>query len=229
MNSPYSGPQLQDVQDAIVHEEALRHIGRIYLFGFSMGATGTLAIALHDPTEFAGIGVVAPASDLFEALDYHLATEATDASSSAEVRALLSTTDGLLPNQSAYASSELDFLSALRWNASALADLPIYLVGGSSDGRLPNNPAVWPYEQINDTVTTASCLSVTALGESPNCTVPLSQRAANDPGHFPYRYLYALGGGHSLGILDPTDMFGFWLGQRATGTYTVPLGSAPPG
>ncbi|MCI4361270.1 MAG: hypothetical protein L3J91_06155, partial [Thermoplasmata archaeon] len=138
VNSPYSGPQLQDLQDAIAHEKSLRHIDRVFLFGFSMGATGTLAVALHDPSEFAGIGVVAPASDLFEALDYHLATQSTEVASASEVRALLSTTGGLLPNQSAYAASELEFLSALRFNASALANLPIYLAGGSDDTRLPD-------------------------------------------------------------------------------------------
>ncbi len=227
VDSPYSGPQGQDLQDAITHEESLRHVGRVYLFGFSMGATGTLAFALHHPTEFAGIGVVAPASDLFEALAYHIATASSSTQSSDEVRALLTTTGGLLPNQSASAASEITYLSALRFNTSALADLPIYLTGGSADDRLPNDPALWPYQQINDTVTTSTCLTQAALAEPANCTAPLAQRAASHPGQYSFRYVFVVGGGHSLSILDAQDLFGFWLGDRATGVYVTHVGPAP--
>src|SRR4029077_10637925 len=66
VDSDYTGPQAQDILDAIAHEESIRHIGKLYLFGFSMGSMGAISIGLNHPGMFAGIGAVAAFSDDFE-------------------------------------------------------------------------------------------------------------------------------------------------------------------
>ncbi|HYK94093.1 MAG TPA: hypothetical protein VEY07_08665, partial [Thermoplasmata archaeon] len=57
VNSQYTGPEEQDVLDAIAHEESIRHVGHLYLFGSSMGTLGTYSLAGHHPGMFTGIGL----------------------------------------------------------------------------------------------------------------------------------------------------------------------------
>ena len=41
-DSAYTGPQEQDILDAIDHEQQLRSVGALYLYGFSMGSIGAV-------------------------------------------------------------------------------------------------------------------------------------------------------------------------------------------
>lgn len=219
VDSPFSGPQAQDVLDAIHSEEGRHTVTKLYLFGESMGSLGTFAIALHHPGMFSAIGVIAVASDLFETMDYHLSIRAHDQWAANAVQALLTTTGGSFPNQTAQAQQEAVYLSVARFDPGAFATLPLYEVAGGVDNHTPNSPAFWPYLNANDTLLTSTCLSATALGEPANCTVPLLNLSRDHPGEYIFRYVYSPLGGHALDLLNANDMFAFFAGQRGPGVY----------
>ncbi|MCI4340344.1 MAG: hypothetical protein L3J73_03645, partial [Thermoplasmata archaeon] len=56
VNSPFTGPQEQDVLDAIAFEETRRSTDGVYVFGDGMGSVGALSLAAHYATSIAGIG-----------------------------------------------------------------------------------------------------------------------------------------------------------------------------
>ena len=215
INSNYTGPQEQDVLDAVAHEESLRSISKVYLFGFSMGAIGTYSVGLHHPTMFAGLGVIASAPDTFEAIAHLESNAQANAKAGNAIQSLLTITHGQWPNQSAYAQQLISYLSVARFDAGAFANLPVYAVQGSDDPVLPNNPFVWPYQQANFTYLTSSCVVAAQLAEPANCTTPLATLHAAHPSQYLWRFVYCQGGGHSLAIVNAADMFQFWLNPSA--------------
>ncbi|MCI4353913.1 MAG: hypothetical protein L3K06_00930, partial [Thermoplasmata archaeon] len=109
IDSPTTGPQAQDIQDAIHVEQSLRLIGSIYLFGFSMGGMGSLSIGLQHPSEFAGLGAIATFSDIYQLYDYQASHGSAGLNG-----ALLDVAGGSLPNASAFSHQVFDELSELR-------------------------------------------------------------------------------------------------------------------
>lgn len=228
VNSPYTGPQQQDVLDAITHERAVRSIGSVYVFGESMGAIGALSVALHDRTAFAGVGAIAGASDQFMLLDWAQSV----LHDSSLVSAILAPTNGSWPNATSAARSIFDWLSVLRFDPDNASGLRVYVASGAADTVATNNPELWPYEQANSTLLDVTCWSALAVGEPGNCTRPLAALAALDPTGFAFRYLFEPNGPHEYTLLNATDMFRFFLGQVPTGTYwgswPAPTPVAPP-
>jgi len=234
VDSTYTGPQDQDVLDAIAFEKERRHVGDVFLFGFSMGAMGTLYVALHHPSEFAGIGLIETATDVYQVVAHFLANADVNAKAGNGIAGILTTTGGQYPNASAYALSMFNYMTVGRFDPGAYAHLRTYAVEGQLDDVLPNNPSYWPYLQVNDTFLNATCAVASALDEPANCTSPLADLAAANPGEYGFRYVYVLGGGHTLQNLDAADMFAYWSGQKPTGIYwaevpnPVPSPGPPP-
>lgn len=214
VDSKYTGPQAQDVLDAIAHEKVLRHIGKVYLYGFSMGSFGALSIGLNHPGMFAGLGAAAAFSDDFELENHLLAINST-----ALAAAGLGVTGGQWPNASAYARGIFAELSPLRWHPTNASGTPIYVAAGGDDIFATNNPALSSYEQANDTVLQSTCQIATAMAEPPSCTVPLAELAALDPANYSYRYVYEPNGPHDYALLNATDLYAFFDHQVPDGTY----------
>ncbi len=214
MDSSFDGPQGQDVLDAIAHEQALRHIGKLYIFGFSMGSMGAISLGLNHPGLFAGVGAVAAFSDDFE-LEGRLVFTGNDVLQDAG----LAPTGGLWPNASTYAQGIFEELSPLRFHPTNASGLRMWFAGGGLDVFATNNLTFWPYEQANDTVLDSSCLSETDLGEPANCTVPLAALHAEDPANYSYRYIFEPNGFHDYALLNATDMFAFFNGAVPSGEF----------
>lgn len=225
VDSPYTGPQQQDVLDAITHERGLRHIGSVDLFGTSMGSIGALSIALHHPSQFAGVGGVASFTDYYQFFAW---SEAIN--DSALVTAMLLPTGGAYPNGSALARGIFNELSPLRFHPQNASHLRVYLANGGQDSLSTDSP-FWPYQQGNDTILDRSCFVSAALYEPANCTQPLTVLHDLDPANYSYRYIFEPNGPHSYYLLNATDMFRFFLGEAPNGTYDgtypVPIPEAP--
>lgn len=224
INSPYTGPQEQDVWDAIHSEESRRSIASLYLFGSSMGTMGTFLIAGETPSAFAGIGAVLSFSDYFEEYDY-LASGVRGGNLTAT--ALAAIDGGALPNASATARAMWLALSGPRFDPQNFSSLREYIVHGANDLASPNNPGLWPYQQANDTVLNRSCLVAVDVGEPSNCTQPLTVLHALDPTGFDFRYVYEPAGVHTTDELNLTDMFAFWAGRVAPGIYWASMSGTP--
>ncbi|HZY71042.1 MAG TPA: alpha/beta hydrolase-fold protein [Thermoplasmata archaeon] len=228
LDSPYTGPQAQDVLDAITHERALRSVGPVYVFGVSMGATGALALALHHPSLFTGAGAIAGFSDPFMLLEW-AQSALHDA---ALVSAILAPTNGSWPNATPVALSLFDWLSALRLDPADASDLHLYFASGAADSVATNNAGWWSYQQANSTLLDETCWSVLALAEPGNCTRPLAALAAATPGAYAFRYVFEPNGPHEYTLLNATDMFRYFLGKVPSGTYwgswPTPSPVAPP-
>lgn len=214
VNSKYDGPQGQDVLDAIAHEESIRHIGKLYIFGFSMGSMGALSLGLNHPGMFAGIGAVAAFSD-----DFELEGRLIAAGNTPLEEAGLVPTGGQWPNSSAYAQGIFEELSPLRFHPTNASGVRMWIAGGGLDIFATNNLTFWPYEQANDTVLDSTCLVESDLGEPANCTVPLAALHAEDPAGYAYRYVWEPNGFHDYNLLNATDMFAFFLGEEPSGAY----------
>ena len=214
VNSPFSGPEEQDVLDAIAHEQSLRHVGSLYLFGSSMGTVGSYSIATHHPGEFAGIGVLNSCPDVFEALQWRIVT-----GNSASISGFEVTTGGKLPGQTNQATSETYYLSSGRFFPQNLSGTRIYVTQGGNDQDCPNNPDFWAYQNANDSVLTSTCVTVPSLAEPNNCTLPFATLETQHPGMFPWRFLYEPQGTHTLAETNGPDLFSFWLGQQSQGVY----------
>ncbi|MCI4360226.1 MAG: hypothetical protein L3J91_00820, partial [Thermoplasmata archaeon] len=219
LDSPYTGPQAQDIQDAITTEESLRLIGSVYLYGFSMGGMGSLSIGLQHPTEFAGLGAIATFSDIYELYDYQTSH------GGGNLNDLLINVSGALPNQTATGAK-------LRAHPELTKGLKMYFAAGGSDPTAPNNPSFWPYLEANDSILQSTCLVATDIAEPPNCTLPVAALHAVDPTNYSYRYVYEPNGIHNYGLLNATDLFAFFGGLvpdgPLVGTYPRPTPVAPP-
>ena len=213
VNSPFSGPQEHDVIDAILHEEHLRHEHRptLFVFGSSMGSTGAYSLASHHPKMFRGVGAISGCPDAFEATYYRVTTGA------GTWKGYVSTTHGLLPNQSAYSYSQTYYLSAARYYPTNFSNTLVYGAQGGNDHDCPNNPAIWPYQNANDTFLNSTCQVVLAWSQPANCTTPLSNLSAAFPGLYSWRFDYTPTGYHSLNELNGADMFAYWSGKLAGG------------
>lgn len=213
INSNYTGPQEQDILDALLHEQTVRHIGAVYLFGESMGSIGTLEIGLDHPHLFKGLGAIASFSDYFEMLAYWNRSLAWG------IPYMLLPTGGQYPNASAYARGIFVHLSSLRFHPTNLSGLRLFVANGAQDGLATNNLSLWPYQQENNTLVNRTCLVASVFAEPANCTLPVTTLAALHPGKFPFRYLFEPNGPHDYYLMNATDMFSFFLGHQPTGTF----------
>ncbi len=183
MNSLYTGPQEQDVLDAIAHAKTLRSVSQLWLTGVSMGTMGAFSLVAHHPGLIRGIGVIASCSDLYEVQAYKIATN-----QSSDFDDFLNTTGGYLANQSLSAAAETYYLSSLRFYPQNFSQVRIYAAQGGDDLSCPNNPALWGYQQANNTFVNSTCLVATNLSEPAQCTRPLATLAARNPGKYQFRY-----------------------------------------
>jgi len=213
-DSPYTGPQAQDILDAIAHEQGRRLISATYLYGFSMGAMGAMSIGLAHPTMFAGLGAIATFSDLYETTYFQYTHN-----QSGLPNLLVDVAGGQLPNGSAFSRHVFDDLSQLRFHPERTSGLRVYLASGGDDSAATNNPNFWPYEQGNDSVLQTTCLTIAAYDEASNCTRPLAVLHALDPANFTYRYVFEPNGPHDYALLNATDLFRYFLGGAPAGTY----------
>ena len=227
VNSPCGGPQQQDVVDAILHERALRHISKMYLFGFSMGSEGTLSFAAKYRV-FSGIGVLGPVTDLFEDIAYRqsLGGSVTWANNSINAKAFLFC--GVLPGTGNASQRALipvyENMSPLRFRPQAFAGVPIYVGAGGTDDRAPDNTAIWAYwMNANNTFVNKTCNHAASLGEPAKCSTPMGVVHLTNPS-YTFRFLYESKHGHDFALLDPLDMLGFWTGANPGGYY---LGNYP--
>jgi hypothetical protein len=213
VNSVYTGPEEQDVLDAIAHEQQLRHVGALYLFGSSMGTVGTYSIAGHHIGMFAGIGVLNSCPDMFQAIQWRIVTD--------NVQSLEGVTSvfGALPNQTAYALGLSYYLSSARFFPQNYSGLKIYVTQGGDDQDCPNNPQIWPYQNANDTVLDSTCNTVPALYEPSGCTVPFANLSRADPSAWDWRFVYEPSGQHNLNEVNATDLFAFWSGLKGEGLF----------
>ncbi|HZY92946.1 MAG TPA: PKD domain-containing protein [Thermoplasmata archaeon] len=221
VNSPYSGPQEQDVLDAIGHEETIRQVNTsaVFIFGSSMGTIGAYSIAAHHPGLVRGIGAVAECPEMFMAGYFHYLI--------GQQGSFLTTTGGYLPNQSAQALSETYYLDSVRYYPTNYSHVLLYAVQGADDNRCPNNPNVFGYQQSNNTFLNSTCLIVKNWSQPPSCQTPFSNLSAANPGEYLWRYVYEPTGLHTLNDLAPQDMFRFWLGEEPTGLYCAAPGDTP--
>jgi pimeloyl-ACP methyl ester carboxylesterase len=214
VNSQYTGPGEQDVLDAITHEQSLRHVGPVYVFGSSMGTVGAYSLAGHHPGLFAGIGVLNSCPDAYENIEWRIETN-----NQASLSGVEQVTGGGLPGQTAYASQIAYYLSAARFYPQNYSHLRIYVTQGGNDADCPNNPQIWPYQNANNTVLTSTCATVPALGEPTGCTVPFANFSRADPSAWTWRFVYEPTGKHNLNEANATDLFAFWKGDVSTGLY----------
>jgi pimeloyl-ACP methyl ester carboxylesterase len=227
IDSNFTGPQEQDLLDAIAHEKRVQQIGDVYLFGTSMGSIGTYEIGLDHPQMFKGLAVVASFSDFFEMYAYLNQSPYASLASY-----MLLPSGGQYPGSSAYARGIFLHLSSLRFYDRNLSGLRLYVANGAQDVLASNNLSLWPFQQANDTVLNRSCLSAAALGEPGGCTTPVAALAAAAPARFHYRYVFQPFGPHSYALLNASDMFDYWLGLRSDGmfwgAYPYPTPVPPP-
>jgi pimeloyl-ACP methyl ester carboxylesterase len=223
LNSRYTGPQQQDVLDAIVHEKSVRSVSSVWLFGFSMGTMGAFALAEHYPGLVSGIGVIASCPDLYEVEAYKISV-----GEQSDFNYWLEVTGGGLANQSAYADGLTYYISAFRFFPQNLSGVRLYMSEGGNDANCPDNPEIFPFEQGNNTVLVSSCLTAAQLDEPTNCTTPYATLATQDPSQYQYRFVYDPTGSHTLDLLDGNDMVQFFLGHEPTGSYlSSGLGGIP--
>jgi pimeloyl-ACP methyl ester carboxylesterase len=222
VNSPYTGPEEQDVLDAIAHEKALRLVSALWVFGVSMGTMGAYSLAEHHPGLVRGIGVIASCADLYEVQAYKIAENRTS-----DFSYFLNTTGGYLANQSAYAAAETYYLSAFRFYPQNLTGVRLYIVQGGNDTDCPNNPQIWGFQQANNTILNSTCLVATNLSEPAGCTTPFSSLEARNPSKYHYRFVYVATGIHTLDLLDPADMLAYFASDAADGLYWASPGGTP--
>jgi pimeloyl-ACP methyl ester carboxylesterase len=222
VNSPYTGPQEQDVLDAIAHEKALRTVGSVYLYGFSMGTMGAISIASHHPGLVRGIVLVAPCTDLYEVQAYKISVNR-----SSDLDPFLNTTGGFLANQSSYADGETYYLSSMRFYPQNLSSVRLYVVAGGADEDCPNNPAIWGYQEANNTLVNSTCLSASSLAEPAQCTTPLGNLSLLHGSRYHFRFVFEAAGTHTLAMLDPADLIAYLLGTVPDGVYDASVGGTP--
>ncbi len=222
VNSPYSGPQQQDVVDAVHHEESLRHVGKLYVFGTSMGSVGSLSLGLNHVLPVAGIGAINSCTDAYEAIEWRIQIGLTP-----ELAEIQSVTGGYLPGQSTFATGLAYYMSPARFFPQNFSGIPFYIVQGGNDNRCPNNPNFTAWQNANDTVLTSTCTFVPSLAEPPNCTTPLTNLSAANPALYHWRFVYVPRGPHNLNIMNGPDMFAYFSGRVGDGLVWASPGGTP--
>ena len=214
VDSPCGGPQQQDVLDAIAHESSLRHVGSVFLIGFSMGSLGSFSIAGHHLIPIAGVATAGSISDIYETIAFNRVTRSDPAG-------LYYAMCGGYPSPSnASVGRVWTYLSVLRFHPQNFSGIPLFVTGGGNDERAPNNFALWPYANVNSTFVNSTCAVASALGEPPNCTTTLHDLSPG--GTAPYRWLdlYEPAAPHSTNQLPGSAVFSFFL-DRISGGYYV--------
>ncbi len=222
VNSPYTGPQEQDLLDAIASEKARHAIRAVYVWGTSMGTIGALSLAEHHPGLVAGVGIVSACPDLFEVAQYRI-----DANLLYTMGPYLQTVGGQMPSAGGYALAQTYYLSAFRFFPQNLSGVRLYAVQGALDNRCPNNPAVYPFQQANNTILNSTCLTVANQSEPANCTTPFAALAQKDPAQYAYRYVDEPTGVHAINDVDGWDMIAYFLNQVPGGLWWSAMGSPP--
>ena len=225
VNSPFTGPQEQDVWDAIASEERRHPVSAVDVFGSSMGSMGAWLLAGHHPGAIRAIGAVLSFSDYFE--EYAYATAAGPYSAPLAADLLASISGGRLPNQSALAERLWGYLSTPRLDPENYSNVTMYVVHGGVDEESPNNLSLWGYLQANNSLLNTTCLVASAIGEPANCTDPMLDLAALHPGEYRFRYIFEPEGIHTDDELNVSDMLAFWKGEVPTGVYWATPGGPP--
>ena len=222
VNSPFTGPQEQDVLDALAHELALRSIdaSRVFLFGSSMGSIGAWSIAGHHASLFRGLGAIAECPETYAAHYWHFLHDRPG------FNQYLTTTGGQGPNTT-YFQAETYYQDSARFYPGNYSHLRLYAVQGSSDSKCPNNPAFFGYLQSNNTFLNGTCLVISAWNEPANCQTPFANLSAGHRGLYVWRFVYEAGGIHSFNDLNPRDMFRFWTAKIGIGVACATMGGVP--
>ena len=221
-NSKYTGPQEQDILDAIAAIKTHHAISSVYLFGQSMGSIGTYSIVLHHPTLFKGLGIINDCGDVYAASYWRIVQNIP----SLDVIKLI--TGGTFPNQSSYAQALYYYLSASRYYPQNLSGLRLYEVNGGADTLCPTSKAIWSqYQQGNNTLLTSTCNVIKAFNQPANCTKTVKALWQASPASYHWRYDYVAAGGHSPAILNAPDMYAFWLGKISGGNVCGASGAPP--
>lgn len=212
-NTPCGGPQEQDVLDAIHNEEHLRHIGSLYLIGFSMGSIGSFELAEQYPGMFAGVATAGTMTDFFEEYEYETNGRVPKSGPSYE----LNTNDcGLTPSR--YNSTVVSTFENLsgRFGMSNLT-VPLWVGAGGADNVAPDESHWYSaYQEANDSILVQTCANVSSLGEPGLCSGPFNGTL---------RFVFEPQATHSMAQLDPADIFAFFLGKTGGGQFTS---SFPP-
>lgn len=221
VNSKYTGPQEQDILDAISSVRSHYRISSVYLFGQSMGSIGTYSIVLHHPKLFAGLGIVNDCGDVYAAAYWRIIQNI----GSKNVITLI--TGGSFPNQSAYAQGLFYYLSVSRYYPQNLSGLRLYEANGGADTLCPTSSKIWAqYQQGNNTLLVSTCNTISAFNQPPNCTTTVKSLWRTNSS-FHWRYDFIALGGHSPAILNAPDMYGFWKGLLSGGTVCGASGAPP--
>lgn len=221
-NSIYTGPQEQDILDAIADVAKREHVSGVYLFGESMGSIGTYSIGLNHPGMFAGLGIVNDCGDVYAAAYWRVLQQSP---SQGVIRLI---TGGAFPNQSAYAQGVFYHLSASRYYPQNLSGLRLYEVNGGADTLCPVEARIWSqYQQGNDTLLTSVCKTITAFAQPRSCTTPVRVLAMLFPAQFHFRYDFVANGGHAPIILNAPDMYSYWSGRVGGGVVCGAPGAPP--
>jgi poly(3-hydroxybutyrate) depolymerase len=215
VNSPYTGPQQQDVLDAINSEKSLHRVSEVYLFGSSMGADGSWSIAGNVPGLVAGIGSIAGCPDSYAGVYWHYLAVPYG------YLDYLNTTGGQGPNTT-YFQAQTYYLSAARYYPQNYSHILLYGAQGGDDQECPNNPDVFGYQQANNTFLNATCLVVSQWDQPANCQTPFANLSLANPGEYNWRFVYSPNGNHTLNELNGSDLFSFWLGDEPTGLVCSP-------
>jgi pimeloyl-ACP methyl ester carboxylesterase len=219
-NSAYTGPQQQDVIDAIHHEESIRKVGKLYLFGSSMGTIGSYAIAAQYPGMVSGVGGAANCMETFEAVYWHYLEIPSG------YQSFLSITGGKGPGNASF-TDVLYNMSAVRFYPQNYSGIMLYAAQGGNDPDCPDNGERFDYLQANNTFLNSTCQVVAAWGEPANCEVPFSNLSELYPSEYKWRFAYESTAGHTLNDLNGADMFSFWMGKEPTGLVCAKSGGTP--
>ncbi len=219
VNSPCTGPQEQDVLDAIASVQALYTINGVFLLGFSAGTLGVFNIAAHHPALIRGIAVDSPATDFYQALAYtnFEATLPNNTIFQNFSKTYAPMMCGGNPGNSSVANRLAFSLSSSRFYPQNYSAMRMYVTAGGHDLLLTNNASVWPYLQINSTFINRTCF-VTAP-EPANCTTPFWLLHRANAGQYLFRYVFEEQAPHILTQLDPQDMFDFFFGRVPAGLF----------
>lgn len=221
-NSVCGGPQENDTLDAIAYEESLRHVGRVYLLGFSMGATGAFALAATHPGMFSGIAAAGTITDAYQAMAYRLTNQhSTDANytwANMSYHTMVGFTCGHPPDlANATTDAVYDYLSVARLDPYALATTPLYVVSGGADNRAPDDGIGNPFYQTNNTFVNSTCL--VALDEPASCTIPFAALHNSTPSEYAFREIYEPSATGSYAQWNASDVFGWFNGAEPSGFY----------
>ena len=221
-NSKYTGPQEQDILDAIADVRSHQHISGLYLFGQSMGSIGTYSIGLNHPGMFKGLGIINDCGDVYAASYWRILQQVPS------MGVIKLVTGGSFPNQSAYAQGVYYHLSASRYYPANLSGVRLYEVNGGADTLCPVVASIWSqYQQGNNTLVTSTCSTITQFQQPASCTTPVRTLAALYPSLYQYRYDYVAKGGHAPAILNPTDLYAYWSGKVPGGLVCGASGGPP--